>query len=145
MVETITFLFVILFLYTGISKLMDYSVFKEQMSASPILQPFAPFMAWALPVAEFAVSLMLIIPRWRMKGLYASLLLMIAFTIYVIALLSFDKELPCSCGGIIALLSWKEHLVFNSAFIVLAFIGIRLERQLRRSTKAEIAKFNGNN
>lgn len=144
-VETITFLFVILFLYTGISKLMEYSVFKEQLAASPVLQPFAPFMAWALPLSEFAASLLLIVPRWRLKGLYASFLLMIAFTIYVIALLSFDKELPCSCGGIISLLSWKEHLVFNSAFIGLAFIGVRLEKQQRRLTKAEMTQFNAHN
>lgn len=145
MVETINFLFVILFLYTGISKLMDYSVFKEQMSASPILQPFAPFMAWALPVAEFAVSLMLIIPRWRMKGLYASTFLMIAFTIYVAAIITFDEKLPCSCGGIISLLSWRDHLIFNSAFIVLGFMGVKMERQLRRLTKAGMNLFNAPN
>lgn len=136
LVETIVFLFVILFLYTGISKLMEYGVFKEQISESPILKPIAPFIAWALPLTEFLVSLLLIIPRWRLKGLYASLLLMTAFTIYVAAIMAFNDKLPCSCGGIISLLSWKQHLIFNSAFILLAYIGVRLERQQRRLLKA---------
>ncbi|WP_205513190.1 MauE/DoxX family redox-associated membrane protein [Longitalea arenae] len=133
LVEIISILFIILFLYTGISKLMEYPVFKEQIAESPILKPVAPFIAWSLPLTEFLVSLLLIIPRWRLKGLYASLLLMIAFTIYIGAIMTFAKELPCSCGGIISLLSWQGHLIFNSSFIVLAYLGVRFEKQLRRN------------
>jgi len=144
-VETISVLFIILFLYTGISKLMEYGVFKEQIAESPILKPIAPFIAWSLPLTEFLVSLLLIIPRWRLKGLYASLILMIAFTAYIGAIMIFNKELPCSCGGIISLLSWKGHLVFNSLFILLAFIGVRLERQIRDSIKNDLTKFNAHN
>jgi hypothetical protein len=134
-VEIISILFIILFLYTGISKLMEYGVFKEQIAENPILNPIASFIVWALPLTEFIVALMLIIPRWRLKGLYASLILMIAFTIYISGIMMFYKELPCSCGGIISLLSWKEHLIFNSIFILLTFMGVRLERQLRRASQ----------
>ena len=114
---------------------MEYSVFKEQIAENPILSPFASLIAWSLPVTEFIVSLMLIIPRWSLKGLYVSLALMIAFTIYIGAIMIFAKELPCSCGGIISLLSWNGHLIFNSIFILLAYIGVRLERQLRRAAR----------
>ena len=141
-VEIISFLFIILFLYTGVSKLMEYAVFKEQIAESPVLQPVAPFIAWALPLTELLVSLMLIIPRWRLKGLYASLLLMIAFTIYIGAIMTFAKELPCSCGGIISLLSWRDHLILNSVFILLAFAGVRLERQLRQHAKLNMNSIN---
>ena len=144
-VEIISILFVILFLYTGISKLMEYAVFKEQIAASPILQPIAPLIAWGLPLTEFIVSILLIIPRWRLKGLYTSLFLMIAFTIYIGAIMIFNKELPCSCGGIISLLSWKEHLVFNSVFILLAFTGVVLEKRIRQITKGDWNKINSVN
>ncbi|OQP54371.1 hypothetical protein A4H97_22960 [Niastella yeongjuensis] len=139
-VEIISMLFIILFLYTGLSKLIDYYEFKDQLIDNPILKPFASIVVWALPLTEFIVCVLLIIPRWRLKGLYASMALMIAFTIYVAGVLSFYKELPCSCGGIISLLSWKQHLVFNSAFILLAFAGVKLERQLRRSAKAALTQ-----
>ena len=139
-VETIAFLFVILFLYTGISKLMEYSVFKEQIAESPVLKPFASFIAWSLPLTEFVVSVLLVIPRWRLKGLYASLILMILFTLYIIGIMIFYKDLPCSCGGIISLLSWQQHLVFNSGFIVLALIGVLLEKKIRLSVKNVLSK-----
>src|SRR5687767_9788970 len=137
LVEIISVLFIILFLYTGISKLMEYGVFKEQIAESPILQPVAPFIAWALPLTELLLCLLLIIPRWRLKGLYASFILMIAFTLYIGAIMTFNKELPCSCGGIISELSWTGHLIFNSLFILLAFAGILLEKQIKRSAKRD--------
>jgi uncharacterized membrane protein YphA (DoxX/SURF4 family) len=134
-IETIIFVYMILFLYTGISKLMEYDVFKEQLSKSPILTPVAPLVAIGLPWIEFLVVPMLLIPRWRLKGLYASLALMTAFTIYIIALLSFSDELPCSCGGVLAELSWPQHIVFNAAFIGLAWWGIVLQRRQKKDDK----------
>jgi hypothetical protein len=131
-IETILVLNIILFLYTGISKIIDYSEFKEQLWESPILRFAATPVALLLPWIEFAIVLLLVVPRWRLKGLYATLSLMILFTAYIIGLFSIDKELPCSCGGIIALLSWKQHLVFNSVFILLNALAIRLQKKEKK-------------
>jgi hypothetical protein len=109
---------------------MDFSIFKEQLATSPVLPEFlAKPVALLLPWVEFAVVLLLIVPRWRLKGLYSCLALMILFTGYIIALFSFSKEMPCSCGGIIELLTWKQHLIFNSAFILLNIWVIILQRK----------------
>jgi len=128
--EIISLLFVILFLYTGISKFSDYDVFREQLGASPTLGPVAPVMSWGLPVIEIIVAVMVFVQRYRRYGLYASFVLMIIFTGYVGALLLFSDELPCSCGGIIALLSWPQHLVVNVLLIILAFTAIKLQQQV---------------
>jgi uncharacterized membrane protein YphA (DoxX/SURF4 family) len=125
-IETIVILNVILFLYTGIAKIMDYSVFKEQLADSPILGFAAKPVAILLPVVEFIVVILLAIPRWRLKGLYSSLALMLAFTAYIISMFIVSPEMPCSCGGIIELLSWEEHLVFNSVFLLLDALAVRL-------------------
>ena len=131
-IETILVLNIILFLYTGISKIMEYDEFYEQLADSPFLGFAATPIALFLPWVEFAVVLMLIVPRWRLKGFYATLTLMVLFTAYIIGLFSIDKELPCSCGGIIALLSWKQHLVFNSVFILLNVLAIRLQKRKKK-------------
>jgi hypothetical protein len=136
-IETILVLNIILFLYTGISKIMDYSEFKEQLTDSPILGFAATPIALLLPWMEFVIVLMFIVPRWRLKGFYATFSLMILFTAYIIGLFSIDKELPCSCGGIIALLSWKQHLVFNCIFILLNAAAIRLQkREIKEQARA---------
>lgn len=128
-IEAIIFLYAVLFIYTGISKLIDFSAFRESIAESSMLTPFASLIAWTVPIIEFAIILLLITPRWRLKGLYVTLILMSIFTIYVIALLIFSPTLPCSCGGIIQHLSWTQHIVFNCFFIVLAIWGISLQKR----------------
>lgn len=131
--EIICLLFVILFLYTGIDKLLGYDVFKEQIAMSPLFKGIAPLVALTLPLVEIAVAITLFWPAWRKWGLVAALVLMILFTGYVVYILNVDKTLPCSCGGFIELLSWKGHLVFNSILIALALTGILT----REPTKAK--------
>jgi uncharacterized membrane protein YphA (DoxX/SURF4 family) len=122
--ESIAWLFMLLFLYTAVSKLMDYTVFKEELAMSPILSPVASLAAGVVPAAEIVASILLLIPKWRVKGFYAAFILMLLFTAYVLAILCIDEKLPCSCGGIIGLLSWKQHLVLNSVLALVAGWGI---------------------
>jgi len=137
-VETITVLFIILFLYSGLSKLLNYEVFKEQIATSHLLAPFAHLISYGVPCSEFVAILLLIFPRWRLKGLYFSLGIMLLFIIYIIGILIFNKNMPCSCGGVLEQLSWKNHIIFNSLFIALAITGIRIERQAKNQKKTEL-------
>lgn len=131
-IEIVTVLNIIIFLYTAIAKIMDYAVFKEQLAISPILGLVAQPIAILLPWVEFAVVLLLVIPRWRLKGLYVSFSLMTGFTVYILSMFLIDTKLPCNCGGIIELLSWKQHLLFNIASIFLNAVAIRLQQKEKR-------------
>lgn len=130
--EIIALLFIVLFLYTGVSKLLDYSVFRTQIGTSPVLKPVAGFIAWALPLAEFVTAALLYFSSRRLAGFWISLVMMVSFTIYIIVILNFSEHIPCSCGGVLEQLSWQQHLVFNGVFIVLAAVGIVLQRKLHK-------------
>jgi hypothetical protein len=132
--ESISLLFTILFLYTATSKLMEYNVFKEQIATSTILAPISSTLAVTLPLLEIVIAFLLFVPRSRLVGLYLSLGLMIVFTGYIIAMLSFNEHVPCSCGGIIEKLSWKSHIILNSSLIALALAGIFIQRSTRISS-----------
>jgi len=129
LVNIIAYFFIFLFLYTGASKLMDVHVFKEQLTSSPLLGPLAGIITWALPIGEILLAIALFIPSLQLKGLYATLILMGFFTVYVTVILFMDSHLSCSCGGIIEELSPKEHVLFNSACVVLSCIGIAVARR----------------
>jgi uncharacterized membrane protein YphA (DoxX/SURF4 family) len=129
LIEIIAILLAILFVYTGISKVSDSIGFKLQFEASPILKPIAPLVAGVLPILEILVSIILLIPSWRLIGLYSSLILLTAFTIYVVALISMSDELPCTCGGITEQLSWPQHIILNSVFIVFNLAGLHLVKK----------------
>lgn len=136
-IESITILNLILFLYTGIAKIMDYSLVREELAQSSVLAPVSNLVAFLLPVIEILVVLMLMVPRWRLKGYYLTLALMILFTGYVTILLTSGKDLPCSCGGIIQQLSWPQHLIFNSAFILADIWAIRLLLKQKKEISEE--------
>lgn len=128
--EIICALFVILFIYTGLNKLLDYDSFRFQLGRSPYLQQFSRPVALLLPALELLVAVTLIIKRTRLAGLYASFFLMSLFTGYVAIMLSLSYYLPCSCGGILQALSWQGHLVFNSAFTLMAVAGAWLQHHI---------------
>lgn len=118
--QLIAFLFLFLFSYTAISKLLTLGQFRDVLAVSPAIGPAAVWLAPSIPVIELLICGLLFFPATRRRGLLASVLLMATFTFYVGWMMMFTPHLPCSCGGIIALLGWKWHLVLNVVLTVLA-------------------------
>ena len=117
---------ILLYIYTASSKLLDFGSFRHVLSRSPLIGNFAPVVAWILPTAEVLISLLLILPKTRRIGLWCSFVLMLAFTGYVGYMLAFTPHLPCSCGGVLKQMTWKQHLVFNITYSIIALLGIWL-------------------
>jgi uncharacterized membrane protein YphA (DoxX/SURF4 family) len=136
-VLTIVTCFILLLVYAALSKLLDYQKFVVQIGQSPLLTRYASFIAWSIPTIEILIAILLAWPRFRFVGLYGAFILMVMFTAYIAAILSFSEVIPCSCGGVLEKLGWKEHLVFNVVFIMLALVGIIL---IRQSDKQEALK-----
>lgn len=132
-IEIICFLFIVLFFYAAATKLINYNGFVGQIAKSPLLTNNAEWIAWLIPVIEIAITIMLAVPATRLPGLFASFGLMTMFTLYIIVILSFSKELPCSCGGILNTLDWKDHLILNIFFVLLAMLGIKLLAEEQKS------------
>lgn len=138
-IEVIVFLYIVLFLYAAGTKLIDYDKFIGQIGKSPLLTNYAGWIAWIIPTVEIIIAIMLIISRLRLIGLYAAFGLMVIFTFYIIAILSFSTELPCACGGVLSNLHWKGHLIFNIAFVLLGLGGILLQTKQQTVKIATIA------
>lgn len=119
-VEIICALFVTLFTYAAVSKLMDYDKFILQLGQSPVLTAFSGIVVWLVPAVEVIISGLLMMKRFRLAGLYASYSLMVMFTAYIVVITRFSEYVPCSCGGVLEKLSWNQHLVFNIVFVLLA-------------------------
>lgn len=124
--EITSLLFILLFVYTAVSKFLDYENFRAVIGQSPLLTGFAPILAIVVPLAEVVIALMLAIPRYRGAGLYASFAMMALFTTYIIVLVTLSEKVPCSCGGVISRMTWDQHLYFNIFFVLLALLGMWL-------------------
>jgi hypothetical protein len=119
-------LLIVLFVYAASSKLFDYNQFSTQLGRSPLIGSYASVIAWMVPAIELIIVAMLTAKPTRIHGLYASLILLLIFTLYITGMLLSGEHLPCSCGGVISALSWKKHLIFNLFFMALSIAGILL-------------------
>ena len=122
--DIISLIFILLFIYAAVSKIADFQKFKVQLGQSPILSPFASVVVWAVPALEICISVMLSFRRSQFSALYLSFSLMVVFTAYIIAILNFSEYVPCSCGGILQNMTWKQHLEFNFLFVMIGSIGV---------------------
>ncbi len=119
-VQTVSILLALLFIYAATSKLLDFENFQVQLAQSPLLSAYAGIISYLILIIEFLVAIALCLPISRLLALYGSLALMVAFTIYIYLILNYSDFIPCSCGGILEKLGWKEHLIFNICFVLLS-------------------------
>lgn len=131
--EILIGLLILLFTYTGFSKLIQHERFHFALLQSPLIQYGAGFITWIIPSIELIIVLLLFFPKTRLPGLYASLCLLILFTQYLLYMIMFTEKLPCQCGGVISNMSWKTHVFFNLFFIVVSITAISVYRKILRN------------
>ncbi len=129
-IEILSSLLILLFVYTSVSKWLDFQTFTGQMNNQPLPNWMTPALVWTLPSVEIIISGLLMFDRTQLIGFRASLVIMLLFTLYtLLVLLKTFGRVPCSCGGVIENLTWNQHLVFNLFFVGVALAGIILKRK----------------
>lgn len=132
-IKIICLLYVLLFVYAAMSKILDFERFEVQLAQSPLLSAFAFMISRAVISTELLAALFLMLPATRSVGLYISLSLMTMFTVYIFLILHYSSFVPCSCGGILEKMTWNAHMIFNLLFVLLALAAILLVSPLRKN------------
>lgn len=125
-VEICAFCLVFLFVYTSTAKLFQLNLFRYRLDTYPWIRHIGGWIAWGLPLLELTIAALLISGRKRRMGFYAAFGLMAILTVYLALMLGTEKHLPCSCGGAIESLTWRQHILFNLFFLALAGLGSKL-------------------
>lgn len=134
----ILFLLVLLWVYTASSKLVHFDTFKRELSMQHLPGTFLKILSYTLPLSELFVAILLIIPKTKRIGHIFSIILLGIFTIYILLiLLGYFKNTPCSCGGVLKILDWKTHLLFNLFFISINAINLNTIINEERRLKAK--------
>lgn len=130
-IDIICILLVMLWIYTAVSKLMDFALFKSQLSRQAFISGYAGLFAWFLPLIELVAALLLMFSITRKAGLLLSFSLMAVFTAYI-GMIAFGivEKTACSCGGVLSVLGFKEHFWFNLFFLALAGLGLYLNSKI---------------
>jgi hypothetical protein len=132
-VDIINALLILLFAYTSISKLVHIDHFRYVLSKAPLTGDYSSFFAWAIILVEIVIVLLLF--TTIRTGLYAAALLLILFTTYLLYMILTKSTLPCSCGGVIQKLSWRQHIFFNTFFILISIVAIYILNYLHKQER----------
>ena len=124
LITLISLLLTVLFVYTAASKLIQLDTFQSRLARMPFISGYAYLISWSVPFLELVIAGLLWIPKYQKKALYASLFLLVVFTIYILVVLNYSDSIPCTCGGVISTLGWGDHILFNAAFMLMALLGI---------------------
>jgi putative oxidoreductase len=129
-IEIISSLLILLFLYDSVSKWLSFKNFIGEMNNQPFPNWMTPYLVWSIPIIEVLIAIGLMFEKTRVPAFYASFVLMMAFTIYTAAILLHSfSYVPCSCGGVIRKLTWPQHIVFNLFFVGISVLGIWLKKR----------------
>lgn len=134
--DLIAALLILLYVYTAMTKWMDFEQFRVQLYGQALPVWLAHLLIWTLPETELVTAILLLFSRTRLTGLYLSAVLLLLFTGYVaLAVFHFFDRVPCACGGVIRAFSWEMHLIFNLLFLLLNILAIKLHNRERRKAR----------
>lgn len=129
---SIVFLLILLWAYTAISKLTNFSEFERELANQTFNHITAQILLWTIPSVELITAFLLLFTKTRFTGLLLSFILMFLFTGYIaLVLAGYYDHVPCSCGGVLKQLGWQAHFWFNLFFLSISALGIILERRLK--------------
>ncbi|WP_312822748.1 MauE/DoxX family redox-associated membrane protein [Epilithonimonas sp.] len=129
LIKTVSYFFILLFVYASVSKILDFENFQVQIAQSPVLTSYAGFISYGVIILELLLALGLYFEKTRNIALLASTVMMSSFTIYIYIILNYSEFVPCSCGGILEKLGWWEHLIFNMVCVVIGAVAYFLARR----------------
>jgi len=125
-IDLISILYILLWIYASTAKLMDVQKFHDQLAQSAMLNPYVEVVIIIIPSIEYLLAFLLLSDRFRLFALYSSFGLMTVFSSYIVFITKFSDFIPCSCGGVLEHLSWNQHLLLNIIFVILAVVAILL-------------------
>lgn len=126
---------VLLFTYIGINQL----IFREDFELNLLNSPLLPIpetgiflLSWFIPILELLAVFLLLWSRTYLLGLYLGIFLFIMYTSYSLGILYFASYIPCSCGGMLKFLSWKQQLWVSLGGLMMAILTFYFNKTVKK-------------
>lgn len=120
---------IIIWTYTGFDKLIDFEDSRKAFHNQTFPADLAEALAYAVPITELFIALLLLFSVTRWWGFLSSILLLTVFTTYVgLIWVGAFPRVPCNCAGILESLDWSAHFILNSICILIGICGLSLTK-----------------
>ena len=124
-----------LFLYAGLTKLLEGDLFYNSLYNAPLIpqhEGLISILAWGIPLFEFFIALFLFCSKYLKTALSVVTGVLAVYTVYIIYVLWFAPYVPCSCFGIIKGATWLQHLIFTTFFLLVSCYAVYLNSTLKK-------------
>ncbi|WP_411028063.1 MauE/DoxX family redox-associated membrane protein [Sphingobacterium sp. SRCM116780] len=122
--EAIVFLLVLMWVYTFVSKAIDFDTFKRQITGSYLISGTGRMLPYILQAVHAVIVVLLMVKAWRKAGLITSISLLVLYTGYLLYILKFAPSVPCTCIALLRGMTWENQLVVNLIVLPLNIIGL---------------------
>ncbi|PZP51491.1 MAG: hypothetical protein DI598_03090 [Pseudopedobacter saltans] len=132
---TICIVVVLVLGMTALDKLWHFSLFSAKLKMSPwkVLALHHSFFAWAVPITELTVSLLLLGKRTGRWGFAGAVVLFTVFSGYMLWIWIKNIKVACGCNEFIERMTVLQHVRFNLALLMFSLLGFLLTK--RNSSK----------
>lgn len=115
------YLVFILFLFSIISKLLEFDLFISNLNQSPFFwQDSTTIIAIIILSMEILTTILLFFTKTKKIAYIFAFYIFLVYTGYITMMLLFSPYLPCSCGGLTYHLSWEQHIYLNMVFVIIS-------------------------
>jgi len=136
LVKLVAITLAVLFGGTAVDKLEHYALFSSQLQHFPFSIRLYK-QAWIIPVAEILIAVSLLLRVTRVKGLFASLLILSLYTLYLTGKLETRFYCICQCGEPFQSLTLRMHIVFTLGCLLFAGVGLVLSARATEPSSAD--------
>ncbi|WP_289030361.1 MauE/DoxX family redox-associated membrane protein [uncultured Algoriphagus sp.] len=133
-----SYLLAFLWTYTGLDKLIRFEQSRKAFHNQTFPAELADVLSYAVPLAELLLAILLVFQITRWWGYLGSILLLTVFITYVgLIWVGAFPRVPCNCAGLIDSMGWREHLILNSAFLVFAIWGLKMDYKKQKEVRSK--------
>jgi hypothetical protein len=132
--EVITALLTVLFLYAASTQLISYNTFYGQLNRFFSNNLLTGFISVALPVLQVLLAILLWRPATRLLALGCTLAAVSLFTVYLIMMLPSAYRSSCRCGELLPMATLEVNIIINLFIVVLSATTIILMGRLKTNT-----------
>ncbi|WPR77939.1 MauE/DoxX family redox-associated membrane protein [Algoriphagus sp. NG3] len=126
-------LLILLWTYTGFDKIIHWESSRKAFHNQTFPPELAEVLAYAVPITELLIALLLLFSMTRWWGYLSSILLLTVFTTYVgLIWVGAFPRVPCNCAGILESMGWEAHFWMNLGLIGVAVWGLHLGDREKR-------------
>ncbi|MES1223972.1 MAG: MauE/DoxX family redox-associated membrane protein [Bacteroidota bacterium] len=125
-VEIICLILLLNFFYEGIYKIANWGDFAFWIKHAPLLRPIWQLVTYVIPIGEIVLALSFFVPKYKVKALYISIVLLVVFVLWIIGAHLFTNRIFWPYHALWEKPSWLQKMLVSLGLCWFAFTAILL-------------------